>query len=218
MNNILIDIEGPEYAGKTTVIETAKKQFPEFEIGKAPGLSYLGELLRPIVKQYKMEPITAIGVMLAHMSDTYKYLIDSNKSWIMDRGMISTLIYQGYIGNCLEKEKHLFIEAYKSIINKITSNFDYYQIVLSINADTVMKRKKSRCSEDDTKDLYDNMSKQKHHELCDYYENIHDINNSEITFLNPFNIITIDANELSKEETSNKVIEIINHLKSIKNK
>lgn len=213
MKPLLIEIDGPEYAGKTTTIDSLQPHLnKEFTIARTPGTSYLGTFLRPVVKQYKMIPSVACGVMMASMGDFYNHCKTQlgDKNIITDRGLCSSLIYQGYLNNCFEECKELYDASFKEL-QKLVDHFDYYRIILSITPDTVMKRKTGRdLVEFDSKDLFDNMDYKGHERLCNYYKSLKDKKFDE--YLSPDRTYIIECDDLTQEGVIKAVSDIINQL------
>lgn len=209
MKRFLFEIDGPEYAGKTTTVSELQKQLNDFEVFRTPGSAPIATMLRPIVKECEMSSEVAVGIMLASMGDFYQYVAKHCKGHCLtDRGLISSIIYQGHLNNCFENCKELYDTCFKTLKRIVEENFEYYRIVLSINADTVMKRKSVRDAvELNTKDKYDNMNYEGHNRLCNYYKSIGEGESMYNSYLDPKRTITIDCNNLTQEE----VIEITKH-------
>lgn len=207
----LIEIEGAEYSGKTSLAKSLQEKLGYFT-ARIPGTSPLGEQLRTIVKTYKfIDSATPLGIALAQMSDTYRYLINKNENIITDRGLISSWIYQGYMQNCISKHPILFKNIIETINNIIISSFDYYKFVLDINVDTLLERKAIRDKEEgiDVNDSFDNLDRKTFDNLCKYYAGI-----NNISFFNPDKTFIIDGNQ-SKEAVLNTVLTKLKDLKII---
>ena len=199
----LFEIDGPEYAGKTTTVTELVKQLNDFEFFRTPGSAPIAEKLRPIVKECDMSSEVAVGIMLASMGDFYQYVVKHSKNNVItDRGLVSSIIYQGHLNKCFDNCPELYNIAFNTLKNIIESNFEYYRIILSINANTVMKRKAIRDAvESNAKDKYDNMDYDGHDMLCEYYKAIGGYNR----YLDPSRTIIIDCNNLTQEEVIDKV-------------
>lgn len=215
----LFEIDGPEYAGKTTTVTELAKQLDNFEFFRTPGSAPIAEKLRPIVKECDMSSEVAVGIMLASMGDFYQYVVKHSKNNVItDRGLVSSIIYQGFLNKCFDNCLELYNVAFDTLKNMIESNFEYYRIILSINADTVMKRKAIRDAvESNAKDKYDNMNYDGHDMLCEYYRIIgigESLYNNNYKFLynryfDPSRTIIIDCNNLTQEEVIDKVKQTI---------
>ena len=215
----LFEIDGPEYAGKTTTVTELVKQLNNFEFFRTPGSAPIAEKLRPIVKECDMSSEVAVGIMLASMGDFYQYVVKHSKNNVItDRGLVSSIIYQGFLNKCFDNCLELYNTAFDTLKNMIESNFEYYRIILSINADTVMKRKAIRDAvESNAKDKYDNMDYTGHETLCEYYRIIgigESLYNNHYKFLydryfDRSRTIIIDCNNLTQEEVIDKVKQTI---------
>ena len=144
MKPLLIEIDGPEYAGKSTTVQELKKRLNGFKFFRTPGSAPIAEKLRPIVKECTMTPEVAVGIMLASMGDFYQYVAKENFNSITDRGLISSIIYQGHLNNCFNKCYDLYNICFNTLKDIVETNFDYYRIILSITPETVIKRKSIR--------------------------------------------------------------------------
>lgn len=211
MKRFLFEIDGPEYAGKTTTVTELIKQLNNFEFFRTPGSAPIAEKLRPIVKECDMSSEVAVGIMLASMGDFYQYVAKHCKgNCLTDRGLISSIIYQGHLNNCFENCKELYDTCFKTLKSIVEENFEYYRIILSINADTVMKRKNIRDAvEINAKDKYDNMNYEGHERLCNYYKSIGLEESMYNSYLDSKRTITIDCNNLTQEEVINTVKQTI---------
>lgn len=205
---LLIEIDGPEYAGKTTTVNGLVKQLNNFEFFRTPGSAPIAEKLRPIVKECDMSPEVAVGIMLASMGDFYQYITkhDSKNNIITDRGLVSSIIYQGHLNKCFDNCPELYNIAFNTLKNIVESNFEYYRIILSINANTVMRRKTVRDAvESNVKDKYDHMDYTGHETLCGYYRAIGTGESMYNRYLDPSKTMIIDCNNLTQDEVINKV-------------
>jgi thymidylate kinase len=213
----LFEIEGPEYSGKTTLLQNLKDFVEDneisyhFEFAKLPGTTYLGTILRPALKTYRgFNALSSVGTMLAVQADTYKFLseLEDKTAIVTDRGLLSSIIYQGLIEKCDESDyKNLFRLAISSLDDFLNKNFNYYRIILSINAQTVYERKTGRdLVEGDPKDVYDNMSFEEHSKLCSYYG---DIEISKKYLSNSDRTIIIDTNNMKQEDVFDVVLKVI---------
>lgn len=217
MKNFLFEIDGPEYAGKTTTVSGVVEQLKDFEYFRTPGSAPIAEKLRPIVKECDMSSEVAVGIMLASMGDFYQHVAkNAKKHVITDRGLVSSVIYQGHLNKCFDNCLELYNTAFNTLKNIVESNFEYYRIILSINADTVMKRKTIRDAVDcNVKDKYDNMDYTGHETLCGYYKAIGTGESMYNRYFDPSKTIIIDCNNLTREEVIDKVKQIIENVTTI---
>lgn len=215
----LIEIDGPEYAGKSTLLKMLTESNMlnlDFNVFKVPGTSPLSSLLRPIVKQIEMSPECSAGIMFASMHDFYTFCKNQNCNCLTDRGLISSVIYQGILNDCIKKCPDLFGTLYDELYKLIINNFNYYRIVLSINADTVIERKHIRdnTTEFDVKDRYDNMEYNEHAKLCNYYKTIGSgglLYHKDFKF-NVERTFIINCNNLTPDLVAERAATIINDL------
>ena len=143
---ILIEIDGPEGASKSTLIGALQgKASPIVEFKSAtsnwkfcrlPGTSKLGEYLRPVVKEFKMLPQTSLGIALAGMSDAYQDMINSKCNIVVDRGLTSVLMYQFNLDGAYKANPILAETIYDTLRRQVEDAFDYYEVARKLVAQT----------------------------------------------------------------------------------
>lgn len=218
----LIEIDGPDYSGKSTLIENLKKEqfLKNAHFCRMPGESYLGELLRPVFKEYTgLNKMSSFGVTMAMLADTYQHLTQVNSDLIVsDRGICSTVVYQGQLGRLLyskEFDSSLFLQALIWFKEYIKKNFKVKRILLDISYEEIFKRKQNRVSLE--KDKYDNMPPEKFREMIESYRQLTDRNCKDLTFskaklfagINPINTFKIEVKEKTPEQMTNEALELI---------
>lgn len=223
----LIEIDGPDYSGKSTLIENLKKEqiLKDAHFCRMPGESYLGELLRPVFKEYTgLNKMSSFGVTMAMLADTYQHLTQVSSDLIIsDRGICSTVVYQGKLGRLLyskEFEPSLFLQALSWFKDYIKKNFKVKRILLDISYEEIFKRKQNRASLE--KDKYDNMPPEKFREMIESYKQLTDRDCKDWVFskaklfagINPVNTFKIEVNGKSQEQMTKEVLELIKQVHS----
>ena len=97
---ILISIEGPEYSGKTSLVNQLYQILPNAKLARLPGGTALGEQLRPIIKTQKISALAQLGLNFAIMCELYETLskLEGYDYILLDRNVESIFVYQGLIG------------------------------------------------------------------------------------------------------------------------
>ena len=218
----LIEIDGPDYSGKSTLIENLKKEqfLKNAHFCRMPGESYLGELLRPVFKEYTgLNKMSSFGITMAMLADTYQHLTQVNSDLIVsDRGICSTVVYQGQLGRMLyskDFDSSLFLQALIWFKEYIKKNFKVKRIILDISYEEIFKRKQNRVSLE--KDKYDNMPPEKFREMIDAYRQLTDRNCKDLSFskaklfagINQINTFKIEVNGKSQEQMTKEVLGLI---------
>ena len=218
----LIEIDGPDYSGKSTLIENLKKEqfLKNAHFCRMPGESYLGELLRPVFKEYTgLNKMSSFGITMAMLADTYQHLTQVNSDLIVsDRGICSTVVYQGQLGRMLyskDFDSSLFLQALVWFKEYIKKNFKVKRIILDISYEEIFKRKQNRVSLE--KDKYDNMPPEKFREMIDAYRQLTDRNCKDLSFskaklfagINQINTFKIEVNGKSQEQMTKEVLGLI---------
>ena len=229
---ILIEIDGPEYAGKTTLLSNLKEfknregfEFlSDFEFKKLPGESYLGDMIANAIRTYKeWTPITSIGGYLLNQGDAFKNFARDGKNVIVDRGISSAIVYTGILQNAFEKNTPLMREGIAALVNYVVEHFDYHRIILTLSYDEFIRRKAKRDQVEFNKDdIYDNASSEKIRLMINAYsdfevniDNQFDQINSQFTFRglgDKVDVIKTDG--LSEEQVFREVIDVIKQIKA----
>lgn len=127
MKGSLITFEGPDGAGKTTIINEILKQIPESKrsnvlVTREPGGSKISETIRQIIldpNNKEMDDRTEALLYAAqrgqHVNETIVPALNAGKTIFSDRYIDSSLAYQG-VG------RNLGIEAIKTINDFATNN------------------------------------------------------------------------------------------------
>ena len=127
MKGSLITFEGPDGAGKTTIINEILKQIPESKrsnvlVTREPGGSKISEKIRQIIldpNNKEMDDRTEALLYAAqrgqHVNETIVPALNAGKTIFSDRYIDSSLAYQG-VG------RNLGIEAIKTINDFATNN------------------------------------------------------------------------------------------------
>jgi len=105
---ILVILEGPNGSGKTTLRDALKDVFPKAVLFREPGGTPFGELVRDIIKGHadKLTPDTQTALLLEARVQLYQEIGRvlshpevPDRLVIVDRGFISTGVYQGHLRN-----------------------------------------------------------------------------------------------------------------------
>lgn len=219
---ILIEIDGPEGASKSTLIGALQgKASPIVEFKSAtsnwkfcrlPGTSKLGEYLRPVVKEFKMLPQTSLGIALAGMSDAYQDMINSKCNIVVDRGLTSVLMYQFNLDGAYKANPILAETIYDTLRRQVEDAFDYYRVIVWAHPSIIVDRLSKRGI--DKKDKYDSLSEAQFAEMVDTYiklakDEVHF--SEEKTFL-------LNTDKLTVEEEVKSFEDIFNHIKGMHEK
>lgn len=198
---ILIEIDGPDFAGKSTLIEALKqdKLFDTFNFCRLPGTSSLGERLRPIVKEVNMQGNTSLGIALAGMSDAYYFMANMHSNIITDRGLSSVLMYQFVLDKSYKDDPLLSEAVFNSLRKQVESTFDYWRILLFVKPETILDRKEKRGVEQS--DKYDNLNMEKLELMYNTYRQIA----SDSAHFDINKTLTIDVDYLSIDNEVNQV-------------
>lgn len=107
MRGKLIAFEGGEGSGKTTTILEVLKYFQDkgvkIEAFREPGGLEASEDIRRVILGHDIEPITEAMLFAASRAELMKKriipLLESGVNVLLDRGVMSSLCYQGYCGD-----------------------------------------------------------------------------------------------------------------------
>ncbi len=203
---LFITFEGPEGAGKTTVLKMIKEQLKQdgFDviITREPGGSEISEQIRQVILNKEntlMDPWTEVLLYIAarrqHLIEKILPNKNSNKIIISDRFSDSTLAYQGYARN-LDIDKI-------NLIQKLI--FEDYQpdltVLFDIKPETGLQRILLRKGE--KLNRLDEETLEFHQKVYNGYK--------KIAISNPNRVHTINAN-LSEKKVFNSVYELIINL------
>lgn len=199
-----IEIEAPEFGGKTTLIDNLKIELKSSNLNwsfiRLPGFTEFGEECRKLLKYYNASDEARLGLAFAAHMDAYKNM-DPMQNYIVDRALNSCVVYQGYFSKLKEKRPDLFNIFIKTIKQEIDKNFNRYVIYLDITAEEILKRRNKNIRKEEIigkKDIYDSLSLDKMLDLVYYYKKA--IFDSDINSENK--LLCINA-ALSPKEISN---------------
>ncbi|WP_425381273.1 dTMP kinase [Spiroplasma endosymbiont of Polydrusus pterygomalis] len=203
---LFITFEGPEGAGKTTVLKMIKEQLKQdgftVVITREPGGSDISEQIRQVILNKEntlMDPWTEVLLYIAarrqHLVEKVIPNKDSNKIIISDRFSDSTLAYQGYA-------RSLDIDKINTIQKLIFENYQPdLTILFDIKPEIGLKRILLRKNE--TLNRLDKETIEFHQKVYDGYQ--------KIAINNPNRIHIVNAN-LSEKKVFNSVYELIMNL------
>lgn len=102
-NGIFITFEGPDGAGKTTIINMVADEFRDAMVTREPGGIDIAEQIRRVIldkSNTKMDPRTEALLYAAarrqHLMEKVKPALDEGRVVLCDRFVDSSLAYQGY--------------------------------------------------------------------------------------------------------------------------
>ena len=211
---LFIEIEAPEFAGKTTLINRIKKMLindlDSWGFIRLPGFTKFGEDCRNILKYTEATDKAILGLAFASHMDIYSKLAN-NINYISDRGFNSFIVYQAYLKNLNETDPVLFEVLKNEIKSEIDSYFNRYTIYLDIPAEEIIRRREitTRIPETGKNDLdrYDSLDLANMQKLVDSYRKVlidEHINPKNKTF-------TLDAT-LRADKLADKAFTVINEI------
>jgi thymidylate kinase len=172
---LLIELEGPEFSGKTTQANKLKSIY-NLEYVRIPGYTYIGEEIRKLIKfDPNITSRTQLGLLIAAFYSVYEKLLDNDKhpSCVIDRGITSMYVYQGCIHKLLETNYKLFSDVIRDIINLLNIHFEYKRFYLKISSEEIIKRRQTSNRKVELTgkiDYYDNLPKEKFVDMVNYYD------------------------------------------------
>nr|WP_263323959.1 dTMP kinase [Neobacillus sp. Marseille-Q6967] len=102
-NGVFITFEGPDGAGKTTIINMVANEFKDAMLTREPGGIDIAEQIRRVIldkSNTKMDPRTEAMLYAAarrqHLMEKVKPALDEGRVVLCDRFVDSSLAYQGY--------------------------------------------------------------------------------------------------------------------------
>ena len=145
---VILIFEGGDFQGKTFLANYAKeflqKEFPNKKIAivREPGSTESAEDIRGVIKKHSnLEDFTEILLFTAARSELYekeiKKLIEDNAIIIMDRSILSTLVYQENTKDIIELSRRLLYKDYLQYTAKI-------MMVLNTPKEIIEERMKER--------------------------------------------------------------------------
>lgn len=207
--NLFIEIEAPEFGGKTTLCNNLKKLITDIPIDfiRLPGFSSLGEKIRHLIKYEKMGPKASLGLAFAAHMDAYDNM-SPLKNYVVDRALTSCVVYQGYIQGLIKSDKILFDHFYDNLSSYVNSKFKRLVFYIDIDVDEIFRRKAlaNRVSEVDGKtDVFDEMNRDEMEFLIKAYKE---------TLLNPiYNPKTTTFIIDGKQSPEQIALQVINKIK-----
>lgn len=194
----LIVFEGTDCVGKSTQVEIIKNRFNANQIRQPSGENLLG-FLRDIVKNdlnidaFPRQLLHSIS----HIVDAFTFFGGDNVI-VMDRCHWSAFCY-GEVTGLNEFQNELILKIHQNVYQSVLSNYDVQ--VIFIDRDSRIKD-----------ELTDNFEKSFNWEhLRDKYRAFHNtLGPDRFLFSRTENITRLDATNLSKEETTIKILGILN--------
>lgn len=167
--NLIICLEGPDGCGKTTqcfLLHYCLKlnNIPNIS-SREPGGSKIGESLREVLlSNSKIDPNTNIllysAIRLNHIKETILPALENNKTVILDRYLLSTLVYQGQDNQELINK---IIILHKEFNNNL---YPSLTLVLAVDSEIAVKRINTRS----TNNFYDKMPIEYHKKIMRLYK------------------------------------------------
>lgn len=174
--SLFIEVEAPEFAGKTTLVNNLKKELKSSNLNwsfiRLPGFTAFGEECRKLLKYCNSSDEAKLGLAFAAHMDAYVNM-NPMQNYIVDRALNSCTVYQGYFSKLEEKQPLLFDTFIKTIKQEIDNKFDRYIVYLDITAAEIVKRRNRACREEEVlgkTDIYDSLSIDKMQELIYCYK------------------------------------------------
>lgn len=145
---VILIFEGGDFQGKTFLANYTKeflqKEFPNKKIAivREPGSTESAEDIRGVIKKHSnLEDFTEILLFTAARSELYekeiKKLVEENAIIIMDRSILSTLVYQENTKDIIELSRRLLYKDYLQYTAKI-------MMVLNTPKEIIEERMKER--------------------------------------------------------------------------
>lgn len=201
MKGIFITLEGPDGSGKSTMIKLISNYFKENNIDfittREPGGTFIGEKIRDIVLNpentmlsYETEALLYAAARGQHVHEKIKPNLESGKTVLCDRFLLSSLAYQG-VG------RDLGIEEVKMINDFGTGGLEPDLILFfHVNPEVTLARKTNL----DNADRLEREGNSFHNKVYDGY----------MTLLDkyPKNIKIIDASKSIEEVFTQSIQEI----------
>lgn len=196
-----ITFEGIDGCGKTTIINKVYEKLNKINnlskkivLTREPGGTEIGEKIRTIVLENKMNPITEALLYASarseHVANIIYPSIVENKLILCDRYIESSICYQG-VGKGLGINN--IIEINKFATNNLNPDLIFY---IDVSVETSIERMKSNRIKMDRFDL---MKLEEKNQIKKAYDNI---------FESKRNVIKIDGS-LDIETISNQILDII---------
>lgn len=175
---ILITVEGPEYSGKTSLVNQLYQILPNAKLARLPGGTALGEQLRPIIKTQKISPLAQLGLNFAIMCELYETLskLEGYDYILLDRNVESIFVYQGLMGKLFNNSdaKYFCRASIKFLVNQFPLFCSQvYRIYLKIDIEHLMKRKFNALDinrDTSSQDIYDNLDRQQFQDMIKFYD------------------------------------------------
>ncbi|MEH7118897.1 dTMP kinase [Neobacillus vireti] len=131
-NGIFITFEGPDGAGKTTIINLVAKELPNVLLTREPGGIEIAEQIRRVIldkENTAMDPRTEALLYAAarrqHLIEKVKPALQEGKVVLCDRFVDSSLAYQGYARGLGMDEVYTINQfAIEELMPELTIYFD----------------------------------------------------------------------------------------------
>ncbi len=146
MGVFVCSVEGPDFTGKTTIanllVEELRRAFPKKIVKKTvvPSVLITGGFLKILRNSSdNVSPeVFALGYAMDHLHHDRQFLEPLRKSKedyivVQERGLLSTLIYQGVIGKV--------DEDWLDVINRYDKNYPDLQLILKVPLEELVKRR-----------------------------------------------------------------------------
>lgn len=179
----IIVFEGLDFAGKTTVLNRLKAEYPDIAYLHEPGGTEISEEIATILAKYgkRMQKHTKTLLFQAARSELVQKLrtLQTQRPIIIDRFVGSTLAYQGY-GDGQDLNRLLSFNDY--VLSDLTIDTT---VLFNISIKTMLERRATRLEKIDELDQYDS----------NYYQTISDNYYNAISDTPTKYIVEIDANQ-----------------------
>lgn len=196
-----IVFESVDGAGKTTIIERLKKEYPDFIYTNEPGGCDLGKEVRRMIKDPELDINSKAQILLVfanremNLQTIVRPNIESGKVVVSDRFTDSTYAYQTLFDNHDHGKLNLINYLVRNIVGLTKPDLT---IVLDVSYEESIRR--MSMDKNRTVDRFDGMTKEMFNKIRDYYR--------ARVKLNP-NYVLVNT-EVGIEETYQTVL---NHIK-----
>lgn len=204
-NGFILCLEGPDGIGKTTIAKSIVDKM-KFEYNteciylKEPGSTVAGEKIRELLFELgqDIEPLTQTCLFSASRVELFNKAIipyiKEGKIIILDRFILSNMVYQGNISTSLK--------IFNDILSKIDDvNIEMVTLYLTADKELINSRLNGR----EEKNSYDNIQG-----IYEQYERLYKVNS--ITNIIPGQVIKLDITNTNLEQNVNYIINnIINN-------
>lgn len=144
-----IAIDGPDGAGKTTVMNGVMEVFPDLVRTREPGGTQLAEKIREVILDplsSSQDPLTMLCLFFAarrvHVNDLVKPALTQGRSVLTDRFDTSTFAFQ--VNGCDDPQ---ILELFHTLRSMVLGDIEPFYIFLDVDTETALARLAARKGE-----------------------------------------------------------------------